>query len=250
MKKRNRKLKRIFQYPKIIDGLTAYLCFFDEIFGRERVRSIKIKDHKIDIRTNSHDLNVAISSLYDEEYDHLNLSDPRVIIDAGANVGTSSIFFARKYPGARIFAVEPETSNFDLLCKNTLNYNNIVPIKAAIWRKNGTRTIQNRLTGHHGYTVSETPNRTQSTGQEVTCITIRSLIEQQGIEFIDLLKMDIEGSEKCVLENSQGWIDCVKVMTVELHDRICMGCTRAFYLATKDWGKFEKHGEKTTAYRS
>jgi hypothetical protein len=39
-------------------------------------------------------------------------------------------------------------------------------------------------------------------------------------------------------------------MTVELHDRISMGCTRAFYLATKDFDVFEIHGEKITAYRN
>ena len=70
-----------------------------------------------------------------------------------------------------------------------------------------------------------------------------------GIESIDLLKMDIEGGEKDVLENAQGWIDCVDTITVELHDRICMGCDRAFYLATKDFVRFEKQGEKVTAYR-
>jgi FkbM family methyltransferase len=46
--------------------------------------------------------------------------------------------------------------------------------------------------------------------------------KEHGIESIDLLKMDIEGGEKDVLEKSLGWIDSVDTMTVELHDRICM----------------------------
>ena len=184
-----------------------------------------------------------------KEYDYLSLSSPKTIIDAGANIGTSSIFFARKYPGAHILAAEPKISNFELLKKNTQNYHNIVPIKAALWSKNCTRTIQNRFTGHWGHTVSETENRTESTGQKVNCVTVVSLMEEHGIESIDLLKMDIEGGEKDVLENSQVWIDSVDTMTVELYDRICMGCDRAFYLATEDFVKFEKHGEKVTAYR-
>jgi hypothetical protein len=78
---------------------------------------------------------------------------------------------------------------------------------------------------------------------------MESLMKDNDIDSIDLLKMDIEGGEKNVLENSSDWIDSVRAMAVELHDRICMGCTRAFYIATKDFKIFEKHGEKIIAYR-
>ncbi len=76
-----------------------------------------------------------------------------------------------------------------------------------------------------------------------------ALLTKYGFESIDLLKMDIEGGEKNVLESASDWVDLVKVMTVELHDRICMGCSRAFYLSTQNFQTFEKHGEKVTAYR-
>jgi FkbM family methyltransferase len=245
-----RKLRSLLRYPRIIDGYAGYLCILDEILGRELVRPITISGYQVHVRTNTPDLDVAISSLCEKEYDYISLSAPKIIVDAGANIGTSSIFFARKYPGARIFAIEPEAGNFELLKMNTQNYSNIVPVRAAIWGENCTRTIQNRFTGHWGYTVSETTNRIESTGQEINCLTVNSLIKEYGIESIDLLKMDIEGGEKDVLENAQGWIGCVDTITVELHDRICMGCDRAFYLATRDFVTFEKHGEKVTAYRS
>src|SRR5438094_3684899 len=44
---------------------------------------------------------------------------PEVIIDGGANAGFTTRLFAQRYPGARIFAVEPEPSNFELLLRNT-----------------------------------------------------------------------------------------------------------------------------------
>ena len=244
-----RKIRRLLRYPKRIDGYAGYLCILDEILGRELVRRMNINGYQVRLRTNTPDLDVAISSLSGKEYDHIKLSAPKTIVDAGANIGTSSIFFATKYPGARIFAIEPEAGNFELLKENTKNFRNIVPIRAAIWGEDCTRTIQNRFTGHWGYTVSETTNRIESTGQEINCVTMKSLIKEYGIESIDLLKMDIEGGEKDVLENAQGWIDRVDTITVELHDRICMGCDRAFYLATKDFVTFEKQGEKVTAYR-
>ena len=56
-----------------------------------------------------------------------------IVLDAGANIGASAIYFARRYPNARIFALEPEQENYDLLLRNTHRYHNIIPIKAALW---------------------------------------------------------------------------------------------------------------------
>jgi FkbM family methyltransferase len=247
------KIKRFakrLRYFRVIESPNAWLCFLDSMLGREVLRSVTIKGTQVTVRTNTPDLSVAISSLYNEEYGHLRLSDPKIIVDAGANIGTSSIYLARRFPNAKIFAVEPEQGNFQLLRKNLEGYPNVIAVQAAFWGADGTRKIQNRFTGHWGYTVADTTNKTGETGQEVVCVTIDSFMNKHGIESIDLLKKDIEGGEKDVLANPQGWIDSVHSMTVELHDRISMGCTRAFYLATKDFDVFEIHGEKITAYRN
>lgn len=245
-----RKIHQVVNYLQKIQGSGAWLCILDSLLRREVLRQVTIKGTQVYVRTNSHDLELAFSSLYDEEYGSIRLSHPKIIVDAGANIGTSSIFFAQKFPNARIFAVEPEASNFQLLQKNLKQYPNVVVVQAAFWGTNSTRKIWNRFTGHWGYTVAETTNKTQETGQEIHCVTIDSFMKEHGIESIDLLKMDIEGGEKDVLENSQKWIGSVSTITVELHDRISMGCSKAFYLATKDFNVFEKHGEKITAYRT
>ena len=137
-----------------------------------------------------------------------------------------------------------------MLVKNTNRYKNIVPIKAALWGSNCTRTVQNRFTGAWGYTVTETTNKTEPPGQQVNCITIDSLLKDYHIDRIDILKMDIEGGEKEVLERAEGWSGKVKIISAELHDKICIGCDRAFYLATKEFTRFEKFAEKVTAYRN
>jgi FkbM family methyltransferase len=245
-----RKTHQVVKYLNKIQGSGAWLCILDTILLREVLRLVTINGAQVYVRTNTPDLEVAFSSLYDKEYGSIRLSNPKIIIDAGANIGTSSIFFAKQFPNARIFAVEPEASNFQLLQKNLKQYPNVVAVQAAFWGTSGTRKIQNRFTGHWGYTVAETTNRTQETGQEINCVTMDSFMNEHGIESIDLLKMDIEGGEKDVLENSQEWIGSVSAMTIELHDRIIMGCSRAFYLATKDFIVFETHGEKVTAYRT
>ncbi|MCA9232802.1 MAG: hypothetical protein KDA57_19285 [Planctomycetales bacterium] len=45
-------------------------------------------------------------------------SPPRTIIDAGANAGHSTVFFAQRFLDARIIAIEPDRENFQMLLKN------------------------------------------------------------------------------------------------------------------------------------
>ena len=244
-----RRLRRFARFQEYIEGYDAYLCMMDELLNREIIRHITINGYQVYVRTNTSDVEVAITSLGEGEYTDIRLSDPKIIVDAGANIGTSSMFFAERFPEARIFALEPENENFRLLKMNTDRYPNVIPIQAALWKEDGVRPIQDRLTGPWGYTISEVPGKTHPTEQKIASITMETFMKKYDIETIDLLKMDIEGAEKEIFENSEGWIDRVKVITVELHDKFISGCSRAFYLATKDFSTFEKHGEKVTAYR-
>jgi len=239
-----------YQYFKWIGFKEGVLFLILNRMKRKCLRKVHLANEDLYVRTATSDLNVVATCLITKEYGNIELSDPSVIIDAGANIGASAIYFSRKYPHAKIFAIEPEQENYDILLKNTNKFKNIIPVKAALWGQKETRVIQDRLTGPWGHTVSETNNKTRSTGQEVGCITISSLLNDHNLHHIDLLKMDIEGGEKNVLENSDDWIGKVNVISAELHDRICMGCDRAFYLATKDFARFEKNGEKVTAYRN
>lgn len=225
------------------------IFILDVLAKRHWIRKITISETEIYIRTNTPDLQVAISSLCEGEYKNIRLIDPKYIIDAGANIGTSAIFFSRRYPAAKIIAIEPEQSNFELLVKNTSSIKNITRINAALWGVPARKEIKNRFTGQWGYTVSNTEEQSELTGQEIDCITMDMLMEDYGIKNIDFVKMDIEGGEKNVFEHSSTWIDNVKVLTVELHDRICIGCSRAFYLATENFSLLEKHGEKVTIYK-
>ena len=45
------------------------------------------------------------------------------------------VYFANKYPTAQIYSVEPEHYNFKLLMFNTAFYDNVHPLKSALWDK-------------------------------------------------------------------------------------------------------------------
>ena len=221
----------------------AFVFIVYELFEIKKEKSITIDGQKLWVRTSSPDLKVVNRSLFDSEFKALELTNPKVIIDIGAYIGTSAIYFARKFPDATVYAIEPEDENFDLLQKNTANFQSIKLFKGAIWGKQEQRALMNRSTGPWGYTISDTFNETLPTSQMIDCIRLSDFMTMHQIDWIDLLKMDAEGSEKSIFQNAQFWIDKVAVISVELHDRIVEGCTAAFNEATQDFSRFEQQGE-------
>lgn len=235
-----RNAKQIGIYQTVLFLTYDYLL-------KNKILSLKYNEFNLLFRSGTTDLNVIINALYRKEYQNIICNDPKFIIDAGAHIGTASIYFAEKYKNAKIFALEPEKNNYELLVKNTTNYKNIIPLNIALWSKKEVKSLNDRFTGAWGYSlISDDENEIQ----KIQCLSISDLMHEYKIDNIDILKLDIEGSEKEILENSSNWINNVNIITIELHDRIIMGCTRAFYLATKDFQHFQKKGEKITAYRN
>lgn len=143
---------------------------------------------------------------------------PKTIVDAGAHIGMASILFAQQYPAARIIAVEPEPSNFAALVRNTAPYKMITPLQAALWREDGEVTL-----GPSDVHPKGAFQIVENGVQRVRAITMETILREAGIESIDLLKMDIEGAEKEVFQSCP-WIRNVRVIAIELHDRVRPGC--------------------------
>lgn len=176
--------------------------------------------HGVRLRLHTSDTMVFGCVFMDEEYSFGLPCRTDVIVDAGAYIGLTSIFYAQKFPRARIFAVEPEPSNFELMRKNVQPYPNIFPIHGALWGSRSHVSVGVPLPGAFGnwaFTVS---------GEfgDISAVTIPSLMQNFSIEHIDLLKIDIEGSEKEVFEVCD-WQDRVASIVIELHDRFRPGCS-------------------------
>jgi len=245
-----KRLRHDLRNMKLI-GIKDAACFLICKFMKRKIlRRVTIVNEALYVRAGTSDLGIVVKWLVDKQYDGIKCSSPSVIVDAGAHIGASAIFFANRYPNANVYAIEPEQENYEILSKNVQKYNNIIPIRAAIWSNNEARTIRDRYTGSWGYTIAPTSQETVSTNQQIDCITIQSILIDQGLNYIDILKMDIEGAEKTVLENSDEWIQKVGIISLELHDRVCFGCSRSFYLATREFKRFEQNGEYIIAYRN
>jgi FkbM family methyltransferase len=186
--------------------------------GVPQTISIKPPDCKqrVHLRLRSSDIIVYRNVFIDGEYAFDLPVAPEIIVDAGANVGMTTVLFANRYPKARIIAVEPESGNYELLKRNTACYPNITPLRAALWGEPGSVKIGlPRAKGEWAFAV-------HSEGQDVEAVTIPILMRRFNFQRIDLLKMDIEGAEKEVFE-SCNWIDGIGTLIIETHDRFKPG---------------------------
>lgn len=181
-----------------------------------------------------------------KEYDFLVETQPKFIVDAGANIGLSSIYFTNKYPDAKIIAIEPEKSNFELLKRNANPYPNIIPIQAALWHKNGEINLIDPGLGEWGFMTDKKTSLDRLQGDFchiVKAIRIDRIMEDYEIDKIDILKIDIEGAEKEVFSDASSWIGKVDSIIVELHERIKAGCNRSFYNGSNGFDNEWRQGE-------
>ncbi|UCG14639.1 MAG: FkbM family methyltransferase [Deltaproteobacteria bacterium] len=196
------------------------------------------------LRLKTSDIGTYLQVFINQDYDFTIAETPRMILDAGANIGLTSIYFTHKFPEATILAMEPEESNFAVLEKNTAPYRRIIPSQAALWCENTWIDLIDPGLGKWGFqTYNVNDNNAISVRHKVQGMTVDKIMQDQGIEFIDILKMDIEGAEKEVFQDPSKWIDKVGVLIVELHEHLKTGCNRSFYNATNNFDIERKKGE-------
>jgi FkbM family methyltransferase len=144
------------------------------------------------------------------------------IIDLGANIGLSTIYFNKSFANANIYAVEPDRENFKQLKLNITNKNNIVAENAAIWTEKIelTENLEDPFRDGGNWAKTFVPVQELNNGAKILGITISDLITKYSLKTIDLLKIDIEGAERFIFadENNLDFLAQTKVIAIEIHD--------------------------------
>ncbi|OAQ38680.1 hypothetical protein A5893_14445 [Pedobacter psychrophilus] len=133
------------------------------------------------------------------------------IIDAGANIGLSVIYFKMLYTEAEIVAFEPDNKVFKALKTNveTFSLSNVTLIKKALW--NTETTLKFYSEGADGGRIAiENENEKLV---EIETTSLRGYLQRK----VDLLKIDIEGAETIVLQDCEDLLHNVKNLFVEYH---------------------------------
>lgn len=145
---------------------------------------------------------------------HFALPAGSVVVDVGANVGVFSLFAARK---ARVvYALEPSSRNFALLCANTASAENIVPLNMACAAQDGEASLD---VSSNPVSFSLSVGGASKHHETVGVISLASLFERYKIDFCDFLKLDCEGSEfDIILDSEPALIRRAKRIVMEYHD--------------------------------
>jgi FkbM family methyltransferase len=221
MKRLIRKLQSLLVYLDAF-GVVAGLRVFLRKRKKHGTISLRVPGvaHPLTLRAGTSDLYMFEEVFLQGEYALQQALDPKLILDVGANVGFASVWFANRYPNAKIIAVEPDPSNAAMLRQNVAPYPNVRVIEGAVWWENTTLALDDQgdksgiqvRTGHGGIRAMTIP-------------------EIAGPANIDILKLDVEGAEKELFEHDPAWLANVGVLMIELHDRFKPGCSKALYSA-------------------
>jgi len=166
-------------------------------------------------RTSGSDRWVLRGVFWEQHYNIALRDPPELIVDGGANVGYASVYFANKYPDAHIIAIEPDPENCALFRKNCAAYPNIELIQGALWTSSTHLIIENPADDSWALRVLEAP---ASTYRSFKGFTVADILRRSGKQRIDLLKLDVEGSEEQLFTSNYGsWIERVENLMVEVH---------------------------------
>jgi FkbM family methyltransferase len=225
---------------KAVGVISASEILLRRALGIARPVSVKVDGHRVEVRPTDSDLFVLSQVFGWEEYriDDAHLAHLReiasgwqssgikpVIVDAGANVGYSTLYFASLFPEACVLAIEPDEVAFDILSRHVQSNQNIRPLRAALWFHEQGLRLQNSANGSWANSVSEgsgTPSRRLDS-------VLSSLPNMRPL----IIKLDIEGAEREVVESCPEIFAEAKCIIVEPHDfmNVNAACLSPLYSA-------------------
>ncbi|HVB81194.1 MAG TPA: FkbM family methyltransferase [Candidatus Binataceae bacterium] len=160
------------------------------------------------------------------------------IVDCGANIGDETVRFRHFHPKARIVAIEAAAQNFKLLQRNFAHDPLVTCLHKGIW-PTAARLKIDRVSSNEGISVAEVAANDAT--YDVDAISIPDVMRKFGMERIDILKLDVEGTEyELFTRNIDDWIERVNVLIFECPDHERPGTVSALYrkIATMDFDCF------------
>lgn len=190
--------------------------------------------HPITLRPHTSDIKVFHQVFVRKEYDIAIKEAPAYIIDGGANIGLFAIYIKNRFPDAKIICIEPDPENFKVLQQNLAPYKDVYCEQYGLWDKDTRLKVYDKYdTGKWGIVVEE-----DLEFGTINSITIDTLIRKHQLPRVDLLKLDIETSEKRVFSAAElPWLSATKMILVELHDWLEPGCSKVFFEAMSRHGR-------------
>jgi FkbM family methyltransferase len=149
------------------------------------------------------------------------LTGCRTIIDLGANVGLTSLCLAAMFAKASIFAVEPNADTFRLLNRNLARLiarRRCQTLRAAVWSSERV-LVGDASSGADQFAMfaAREPSSTEAMEGSFPGLPASQILATSGFQYVDLLKVDIEGAEVQLFAGDLGWLERVGAIAIEFH---------------------------------
>ena len=171
-----------------------------------------------------HGYSIYFYIIKDKAWDNLfKLIQPDFnIIDAGANIGFLSLYFAKECTNGFVYSFEPDSESFDFLQKsvNQNGFKNIKLFKTALGAEASTAELFKVYANNPGANriLAQKPDK-ETKSEIVEVATLDSFYQKQIFKKIDLIKIDVEGFELFVLRGAKQLVDKWKpILFIELAD--------------------------------
>lgn len=151
-----------------------------------------------------------------EIYKFVASSDRPLIIDCGANIGISVLYYKTLYPHSTVIAYEPDKRNFQLLSKN-ISDNNLQQVslhEAAVWIETGQISFASNAAEGSSITMTNEGNNVVI----VPAVRLSDVLNKY--EKIDFLKLDIEGAEDKVVADCGALLLKIENLFLEYHGTV------------------------------
>lgn len=143
-----------------------------------------------------------------------------LIVDCGANIGLSALYFALHLPRARIVGIEPARDNVELARRNTARNPLIEIVEAAVYDRPAALELADPDAEKYAYRVREAAAPSTTT---ITAVTINDIVRRHGSGDCLIVKVDIEGGEDALFRSNLDWLDHTDLLIAETHDWLFPG---------------------------
>jgi FkbM family methyltransferase len=186
--------------------------------GGDRLEVLRLRDDDAVLElwvSEFSDLHVAREAFGDKQYALPEGFQPRTILDLGANIGASVLWFHRRYPDAEIHAVEPDGRALRKLRRNVRGLPGVTVHPVALAGEDGRRTFYEAEQTWSSSLMAEAAHGGRPA--TVAALTLEALMRDRvGRQRVDLLKLDVEGAEWEVLPK-QRLAELANAVAGELH---------------------------------
>lgn len=186
----------------------------------------------VNLRRDGSDLHVFSQILLEREYEPLvelikkkeRLENIRFIVDAGANVGLTTVYLKKFFPPAAVISIEPDAANFRVLTEN-VRVNRLSAVNllnAGLWQKETRLEIDRNFRDHLEWSVTlQEKSESEASARAVQGISLAALKKKFDFPRIDILKIDIEGGERFLFADeatAAQTLESVRYLALEIHD--------------------------------